>query len=540
MKYIFITGGVLSSVGKGITGGALAALLESCGLRCTCMKLDPYINVDPGTMSPQEHGEVFVTADGAETDLDLGHYERFLSSDMSKRNSITSGKIYSDVIFRERRGDYLGATVQVVPHVTNYIQEKIEEVGVNYDVTLVEVGGTVGDIESLPYLEAIRQMRMRLGMQHVLCMHVTWLPFIKSAGELKTKPTQHSVKELRSIGIQPDVLVCRSEHALSDKKRNKIALFTNVNAENVISAPDVSSIYAIPSVLAEQGVARIVTDQLKLQVQKVNVLPWQALVDKQQELSDKRGLRVAIVGKYTMSKDAYKSLDEALVHASLALGTSVEVHYFDADDVDNIEKNLAGVHGIIVPGGFGGRGCQGKLATITYARERKIPFLGICLGMQLAVIEFCRSVLGMSDADSTEINSDTTTPVVGLIEELAKRDYQGNAMKQHSMLGGTMRLGSKVDRLQPESVVAKAYGTEQICERHRHRYEVNPEYIDACAKAGLLVTGRSDPEGFIDCIELKDHPWFVGCQFHPEFTSKPLKPNKLFISFLEHASVALV
>ena len=535
MKYIFITGGVLSSVGKGITAGALAALLESGGLRCTCMKLDPYINVDPGTMRPQEHGEVYVTADGAETDLDLGHYERFLTSNMSKRNSVTSGKVYSDVIFKERRGDYLGATVQVVPHITDHIQGLFEQVGKEVDVTLVEVGGTIGDIESLPYLEAIRQMRVRHGADHVLSLHVTWLPYIKSAGELKTKPTQHSVKDLRSIGIQPDILICRSEHDLAQNQKEKIALFTNVPVKNVISAPDVRSIYAIPGVLALQNVGKHVAEQLKLSLNKEDASPWDALVDKHAQLAKGKAVRIGIVGKYIQSKDAYKSIEEALVHASIQAGRAVECVYLDAEKCAESIEGFKLLDALIVPGGFGQRGVTGKLAAIRYAREHDLPFLGICFGMQLAVIDFCRYVMGMTDANSTELDEETTTPVIGLIEELARREYEGNEMKKHSMLGGTMRLGAKEDLLTSGSLAARSYGAEVISERHRHRYEVNPEYRNALEAHGLIVTGLSKEEGFIDVVELKGHRWFIGCQFHPEFTSKPLKPHPLFVSLLKAA-----
>lgn len=530
MKYIFITGGVVSSLGKGITAGALGALLEACGQRVTCMKLDPYINVDPGTMSPSEHGEVYVTQDGYETDLDLGHYERFLSVSLSgEHNYVTSGQVYGEVIRKERRGDYLGKTVQVVPHITDHIQSLIESVGTEHDITLVEVGGTVGDIEGLPFLESIRQLRIKHGYHNVMFIHLTLLPYIKTAGELKTKPTQHSVKELRSIGIQPDLLICRAERAIDDDEKNKIALFTNVKCSNVISIPDVDSIYRLPQILCDQDVHALVCKQFGLDLIKPNLKQWDALVVKQRQASVP--VKVAIVGKYTNSKDAYKSLHEALCHAAIHLGLALDIEYICSSKVTNKCLEQLGVDAVLVPGGFGERGIDGKMQAIRWARENKVPYLGICFGMQLAVIEFCRNVLSIKEANSTELEPGCEQPVVCLIEELKSADELSTVQD----LGGSMRLGSVKDSVVASSLIAKIYGSDVIDERHRHRYEVSPHYLERIEKGGLAVSARSQQSGFVDVVELADHPWFIGCQFHPEFNSKPLAPHPLFESFLKAA-----
>ncbi|MEC8063637.1 MAG: CTP synthase [Pseudomonadota bacterium] len=532
MHYIFITGGVVSSLGKGIISGSLGALLEASGFKVTCMKLDPYINVDPGTMSPQEHGEVYVTEDGAETDLDLGHYERFLKNNLRKEHSITSGQVYADVIERERRGDYLGATVQVIPHITDQIQNKIEAVGENTDIVLVEVGGTVGDIESLPFLEAIRQMRMRVGHKNVVYIHLTLLPYIKTAGEMKTKPTQHSVKEMRSIGIQPDILICRAERDLMEQEREKIGLFTNVPTRAVISVADVDSIYKIPLVLAKQNVDKQVRDhfQLPAQDKPVDLTAWEALIAKEREMTP--GPRIAIVGKYINSKDAYKSLIEAVKHASITLGKETHIEIIDAEKISDktVDSIFANFHGIIVAGGFGERGVEGKIQAIRWAREQNRPFFGICLGMQLAVVEYSRNVLKLPDANSTEFDINTQNPVICLIDEL-----QNRSDNEPVHMGGTMRLGTGKDHLSPGSKIHAVYQASCIAERHRHRYEVNPDYIEPLEAKGFMVSGRSDCHGYVDVIELKEHPWFIGCQFHPEFNSKPLVPHPLFIGFLQEA-----
>lgn len=528
MKLIFVTGGVVSSLGKGLTAGALGALLESCGHRVTCMKLDPYINVDPGTMSPAEHGEVYVTQDGYETDLDLGHYERFLSVSLQgEENYVTSGQVYADVIRKERRGDYLGKTVQVIPHITDHIQASIEKVGQQHDITLVEVGGTVGDIESLPFLESIRQLRIKHGFHSVMFVHLTLLPYIKTAGEMKTKPTQHSVKELRSIGIQPDVLVCRADRALDDAEKNKISLFTNVKSRNVISIPDVDTVYRLPQVLLAQELHEIVTKQFQIGTSKPNLEQWDALVERQHKTAGR--LKVAIVGKYTNSKDAYKSLQEALIHAGIALAMTVDIVYVNADEVTVTKLQGLGLSAVLVPGGFGERGVEGKIEVIRWARETGIPFLGICFGMQLAVVEFCRNVLHLPAANTTEVDPATESPVVCLIEELQAVDPQEQKM------GGSMRLGSVADTVQKNSLLYKIYASERIEERHRHRYEVNPDYVNQLEASGMIVSARSESSGFVDVVELTDHAWFMGCQFHPEFLSKPLLPHPLFMSFLKAA-----
>ncbi|HAT2065968.1 TPA: CTP synthase [Legionella pneumophila] len=535
-KYIFITGGVVSSLGKGIAAASLAAILEARGLRVTLIKLDPYINVDPGTMSPFQHGEVFVTNDGAETDLDLGHYERFIKTTMTKRNNFTSGKIYENVIKKERRGDYLGGTVQVIPHITNEIKRCIKLGADAFDVAMVEIGGTVGDIESLPFLEAIRQMRIELGSQRAIFIHLTLVPYIATSGETKTKPTQHSVKELRSIGIQPDVLICRSEKPLSMADRAKIALFTNVEKEAVISLEDANSIYQIPMILHAQHLDEIVVKKLSLEAKQADLSEWQRVVDMQAVQT--MTVKIAMVGKYTELNDAYKSINEALSHAGIHTETKVEIIYFDAE---MIEKHgallLESIDAILVPGGFGERGVEGKIKAIQYAREHKVPFLGICLGMQTAVIEFARNVVGLTGANSTEFNKETLYPVLGLISEWMDADGSKQTRDENTDLGGTMRLGGQYCHLVEGTLARKVYGKPQIIERHRHRYEVNNKYVDSLVKHGLIISGRSADNSLVEMIELADHPWFLACQFHPEFTSNPRDSHPLFKEFVLAARI---
>jgi len=530
-NYIFITGGVVSSLGKGIAAASLAAILEARGLRVTLIKLDPYINVDPGTMSPFQHGEVFVTQDGAETDLDLGHYERFVRSTMTKLNNFTSGKIYENVIKKERRGDYLGGTVQVIPHITNEIKRCIKLGSDGFDIAMVEIGGTVGDIESLPFLEAIRQMRMELGAQKTVFIHLTLVPYIATSGETKTKPTQHSVKELRSIGIQPDVLICRSEQPLSMHDRAKIALFTNVEKEGVISLQDAKSIYQIPMILHEQALDETVVKKLGMNPPPADLSEWQRVVDAQ--CVKTMAVRIGLVGKYVELNDAYKSINEALVHAGIHTQTQVEIVYIDADLIEQHGTNLLeNLDAILVPGGFGERGVEGKIQAIQYAREQRIPFLGICLGLQTAVIEFARNVVGLKGANSTEFDKMTPYPVIGLISEWLSGDGQVNVRNEQSDLGGTMRLGAQLCHLQPDTLALRAYGKTQILERHRHRYEVNNAFVDALVQHGLLICGRSVDHALVEMIELPEHPWFLACQFHPEFTSTPRDSHPLFQSFV--------
>ncbi|MCW8467134.1 CTP synthase [Legionella pneumophila] len=535
-KYIFITGGVVSSLGKGIAAASLAAILEARGLRVTLIKLDPYINVDPGTMSPFQHGEVFVTNDGAETDLDLGHYERFVKTTMTKRNNFTSGKIYENVIKKERRGDYLGGTVQVIPHITNEIKRCIKLGADAFDVAMVEIGGTVGDIESLPFLEAIRQMRIELGSERAIFIHLTLVPYIATSGETKTKPTQHSVKELRSIGIQPDVLICRSEKPLSMADRAKIALFTNVEKEAVISLEDANSIYQIPMILHAQHLDEIVVKKLSLEAKQADLSEWQRVVDMQAVQT--MTVKIAMVGKYTELNDAYKSINEALLHAGIHTETKVEIIYFDAE---MIEKHgallLESIDAILVPGGFGERGVEGKIKAIQYAREHKVPFLGICLGMQTAVIEFARNVVGLTGANSTEFNKETLYPVLGLISEWMDADGSKQIRDENTDLGGTMRLGGQYCHLAEGTLARKVYGKPQIIERHRHRYEVNNKYVDSLVKHGLIISGRSADNSLVEMIELADHPWFLACQFHPEFTSNPRDSHPLFKEFVLAARI---
>lgn len=529
--YIFITGGVVSSLGKGIAAASLAAILEARGLSVTMIKLDPYINVDPGTMSPFQHGEVFVTNDGAETDLDLGHYERYVNTTMTKRNNFTSGKIYENVIKKERKGDYLGGTVQVIPHITNEIKRCIKLGADGFDVAMVEIGGTVGDIESLPFLEAIRQMRIELGAQRALFIHLTLVPYIAASGETKTKPTQHSVKELRSIGIQPDVLICRSEKPLSISDRAKIALFTNVEKEGVISLEDAKSIYQIPMMLHDQGLDELVVKKLALNVKPADLSEWQRVVDMQKIQT--MTVKVAMVGKYTELNDAYKSINEALLHAGIHSQTKVEIVYLDAELIEKHGSSLLdGMDAILVPGGFGERGIEGKISAIQYAREHKVPFLGICLGMQTAVIEFARNVAGLTNANSTEFNHQTPYPVIGLINEWMDADGSKQTRDEHTDLGGTMRLGAQMCQLEEGTLARKVYEKPQIVERHRHRYEVNNHYIDELVQHGLVIAGRSADHSLVEMIELADHPWFLACQFHPEFTSNPRNTHPLFKQFV--------
>lgn len=530
-NYIFITGGVVSSLGKGIAAASLAAILEARGLSVTLIKLDPYINVDPGTMSPFQHGEVFVTNDGAETDLDLGHYERFVNTTMTQRNNFTSGKIYENVIKKERRGDYLGGTVQVIPHITNEIKRCIKLGAEGFDVAMVEIGGTVGDIESLPFLEAIRQMRIELGAQRALFLHLTLVPYIATSGETKTKPTQHSVKELRSIGIQPDILICRSEKTLSPGDRAKIALFTNVEKEGVIALEDAKSIYQIPMILHEQGLDEIVVKKLGLNVKPADLSEWQQVVTMQAVQT--MTVKIAMVGKYTELSDAYKSINEALLHAGIHSETKVEIVYLDAELIEKHGADLLdNMDAILVPGGFGERGIEGKIKAIQYAREHKVPFLGICLGMQTAVIEFARNVAGWNDANSTEFNKTTSYPVIGLISEWMDADGSRQVRDEHTDLGGTMRLGAQLCQLEEGTLARKVYGKPQIVERHRHRYEVNNTLIEQLVAYGLIIAGRSSDGTLVEMIELADHPWFLACQFHPEFTSNPRNTHPLFKQFV--------
>ncbi|WP_455199576.1 CTP synthase [Kaarinaea lacus] len=533
-KYVFVTGGVVSSLGKGIASASLAAILESRGLKVSLMKLDPYINVDPGTMSPFQHGEVFVTEDGAETDLDLGHYERFVRTTMGQGNNYTSGRIYSNVISKERRGDYLGGTVQVIPHVTDEIKSCILKCGKGLDVLMVEIGGTVGDIESLPFLEAIRQMGVDLGRENTLYMHLTLLPYIPTAGEIKTKPTQHSVKELRSIGIQPDILLCRADRPVPEDERRKIALFTNVEERAVVSAVDARSIYEIPLLLHEQHLDQIVVDKLHLDVPKADLSEWKAVMDA---MDDPTGeVTVAMVGKYMDLTEAYKSLSEALIHAGLHTRTQVKIRYIDSEDIENEGTDcLEDVDAILVPGGFGERGVEGKIAAVKYARENGVPYLGICLGMQVAVIEYARNVAGLKDAHSTEFKKDAKDPVIALITEWTTAEGEVERRSEDSDLGGTMRLGGQECVLADGSKSRELYGKSRIIERHRHRYEFNNRYLDVLQDAGLAVVGRSADGTLVEMVEIPEHPWFVACQFHPEFTSTPRDGHPLFSGFITAA-----
>jgi len=533
-KYIFVTGGVVSSLGKGIAAASLAAILESRGVKITMLKLDPYINVDPGTMSPFQHGEVFVTDDGAETDLDLGHYERFVTAKMTKRNNFTTGQIYESVIRKERHGDYLGGTVQVIPHITDEIKLFIRRGAGDAEVAMVEVGGTVGDIESLPFLEAIRQMGIELGRDNVCYIHLTLVPYIASAGEIKTKPTQHSVKELREIGIQPDVLLCRADRPLPDDERRKIALFTSVVPEAVISAVDVDSIYKIPGMLHAQKLDEIVCRKLNFNPPPADLSSWETLIYKLEH--PMREVNIALVGKYVDLTESYKSLSEALIHAGIHTGAKARIHYIDSETIEKDgTRCLLNMNAILVPGGFGKRGVEGKIRAIRFARENKIPYLGICLGMQLAVIEYARNVVGLDAAHSTEFDPQTPHPVIALITEWQDRDGRVEQRSEESNMGGTMRLGGQECVLEAGSVVRKIYGTERISERHRHRYEVNNHYLVRIRQAGLRESGISAKDELCEMIELPDHPWFVACQFHPEFTSTPRDGHPLFKAFVQAA-----
>ena len=534
-KYVFITGGVVSSLGKGIAAASLAAILESRHIKVTMLKLDPYINVDPGTMSPFQHGEVFVTEDGAETDLDLGHYERFISAKMTKRNNFTTGQIYDSVIKKERRGDYLGGTVQVIPHITDEIKHFIRLGANDAEVAVVEIGGTVGDIESLPFLEAIRQMAIEVGRNNACFIHLTLVPYIASAGEIKTKPTQHSVKELRQIGIQPDVLLCRADRPLPADERRKIALFTNVLEEAVISAVDVDSIYKIPRILHDQHLDEIVCRKLELNPPPADLTQWDQLIyDKEHP---EHAVDIALVGKYVDLTESYKSLSEALIHAGMHTKCVVKIHYIDSETLEGGDTSaLIGMDAILVPGGFGKRGVEGKIKAIRYARENKIPYLGICLGMQLAVIEYARHVAGMPDAHSTEFDPDTPYPVVALITEWRDSSGAVEQRSERSNLGGTMRLGGQPCQFVSGTLARAVYGQDTITERHRHRYEVNNTLLEKLEQAGLKVSGRSmGEEHLCEMIELPHHPWFIAVQFHPEFTSTPRYGHPLFTAFLSAA-----
>jgi len=533
-RYIFVTGGVVSSLGKGIASASLAAVLEARGFKLTILKLDPYINVDPGTMSPFQHGEVFVTEDGAETDLDLGHYERFIRTKMTRSNNFTTGRIYETVLRKERRGDYLGGTVQVIPHITDEIKRRILSGGKDADVAIVEIGGTVGDIESQPFLEAVRQLKVEMGSAHALLMHLTLVPYIATAGETKTKPTQHSVKELRSIGLQPDILLCRSDREIDLDSRRKIALFTNVEVRAVVPLPDAKTIYAIPELLKDHGLDQIVLDKFGVDAPAADLREWHEVVDN--ELNPESEVVVAMVGKYMELLDAYKSLNEALKHAGIHNRTHVKIHYINAEDVEEQGSTiLADANAILVPGGFGERGLEGKLQAVKFARENKIPYLGICLGMQSAVIEFARNVLHLDQANSTEFNRKTPDPVIALITEWVDSDGTVEKRDEGADLGGTMRLGAQECHLERDSKVAAIYGKNVIVERHRHRFEFNNSYLDQMRKAGLKVGGWSSDDTLVEVIEYQDHPWFVACQFHPEFTSTPRDGHPLFSSYIRAA-----
>lgn len=530
-RFIFVTGGVVSSLGKGISSASLGALLEARGISVSMMKLDPYINVDPGTMSPFQHGEVFVTHDGAETDLDLGHYERFVNTTTSKNSNFTTGRIYQNVLKKERSGEYLGATVQVIPHITDEIKRKIKAGANGADICLVEIGGTVGDIESLPFLEAIRQLGSELGRARSLFLHLTLVPYIKTAGEIKTKPTQHSVKELRSIGIQPDILLCRSEQPLPGSHRSKIALFTNVREQAVISAHDADDIYAIPRMLHAQDLDDIVLEHFAIQAPEADLTVWDKVVNAKNSFT--ASVDIAMVGKYMHLRDSYMSLNEALMHAGIHSATKVNIHYFESEEIENKGvEHLKSMDAILVPGGFGERGVEGKIQAVRYARENKIPYLGICLGMQVAVIEYARNMNGWSDANSTEFDATTSNPVIALITEWQDISGQAQARDENSDLGGTMRLGAQDVKLLPDTKIRAVYGAETIQERHRHRYEFNNNFMSEMEKTGMCFSGRS-PDNLVETVELSDHPWFVATQFHPEFTSNPRDGHPLFKSFVE-------
>jgi CTP synthase len=530
-RYIFVTGGVVSSLGKGIASASLAAILEARGLKVTMLKLDPYINVDPGTMSPFQHGEVFVTEDGAETDLDLGHYERFIRTTMGKRNNFTTGRVYQHVLRKERRGDYLGGTVQVIPHITDEIKRRVIEGAGDADIALCEIGGTVGDIESLPFLEAVRQLKVELGSNRAMFMHLTLVPYIATAGEIKTKPSQHSVKELRSIGIQPDILVCRSDFALPESQAKKLSMFTNVEERAVISLPDADTIYKIPAMLEAQGLDQIVVERFNLDCPKADLGEWNAVADA--FLNPEGEVTIAMVGKYMELLDAYKSLIEAISHAGISHRKKVKIEYIDSERVEREGVEiLKDFSAILVPGGFGERGVEGKIEAVRYARENKVPYLGICLGMQVAVIEYARNVAGLAGATSSEFNTEAEHPVIGLITEWTDHTGEIEQRTDDSDLGGTMRLGAQLCHLKAGTHVAEAYGSTEVVERHRHRYEVNNNYVSQLEAAGLVISGRSTDGELVEVVEAPDHPWFVACQFHPEFTSTPRDGHGLFKGFI--------
>ena len=534
-RFIFVTGGVVSSLGKGIASASLGAVLESRGLSVTILKLDPYINLDPGTMSPFQHGEVFVTEDGSETDLDLGHYERFLKTKMSKSNNFTTGQVYETVLKKERRGDYLGGTVQVIPHITDEIKKRIIKGAAESDIAIVEIGGTVGDIESQPFLEAIRQMKIDLGAKRTIFMHLTLVPYIAVAGEIKTKPTQRSVKEMLSHGLQPDILICRSEKEISEEAREKIALFTNVDKDSVISMPDLESIYKIPLKLNEQFVDELVVNKLDISCKKPDLSDWERVIEA--DSNPKGEVQITMVGKYIDLRDAYKSLNEALVHGGIQQELKVEIKYVDSEllESSDVKEILENSDAILVPGGFGERGIEGMIAAARYARENKIPYLGICLGMQVAVIEYARNVLGLKDAHSSEFNKESHNPVIGLIHEWIDSNGKLEKRDEDSELGGTMRLGGQQCLLSKGSLTENLYGSKKIYERHRHRYEVNNNYVEQLISSGMDVAGRSEDNNLVEVVELKDHPWFIGCQFHPEFTSNPREGHPLFKGFIKAA-----
>ncbi len=530
-KYIFITGGVLSSLGKGIASASIATLLKNSGLKVSILKADPYINVDPGTMSPLEHGEVFVTDDGAETDLDLGHYERFLDENLSQKNNFTTGRVYSTVIEKERRGDYLGKTIQVIPHIVGEIVRRIKKAGESQEILIVEIGGTVGDIEGLPFLEAIRAMRVELGKKNAMNIHLTLVPYIKVAGELKTKPTQHSVGELRRIGITPDMIICRSEIPLNRDLKNKIAISCGIDKNCVIESPDSASIYQIPLTFLNQNILEPIAENLALKKLNPNMSKWDSLVKR--VIAPNSEVTIAFVGKYLDLKESYKSLTEGLIHAGATLDTKVKINWVDSEKLnsENVDKILKDVSGVLVPGGFGERGIDGKMTAINYARINKIPFLGICLGMQLAIIEFARSILNIKDANSMEFDPNTKEPLIYLIDSFIDANGKKQIRTYKSPLGGTMRLGGYDCNIKPNTLLSKIYGTKKTRERHRHRYEANPKYREILEKNGLIVSGESD--GLIEAIELKNHPFFVGVQFHPEFTSRLISPNPVILNFIE-------
>lgn len=530
-RFVFVTGGVVSSLGKGIAAASLAALFEARGLRVTMQKLDPYINVDPGTMSPYQHGEVFVTDDGAETDLDLGHYERFTHANMTRRSNYTTGRIYESVIHRERRGDYLGATVQVIPHITDAIKDGILSLrSEDVDIALVEIGGTAGDIESLPFLEAIRQLRFDLGVRNVAYIHLTLVPYIASAGEIKSKPTQHSVQKMREIGIQPDVLLCRSEHTIPQSQKDKIALFCNVEKRAVIEAPDVDTIYSVPLTLNDGGLASVVLEHFGMEAPEPDLSEWEAICQKIR--APEKKVRIAMVGKYVELIDAYKSINESLIHGGMANDVRVQIEYIDAESLNKGDLSaLNGVHGVLVPGGFGERGTEGKINAVCYARENRIPYLGICLGMQLAVVEFARHVAGLENATSSEFDEKAEHPVIALMTEWEQEGHRIHRSGSDD-LGGTMRLGGYPCHLIEGTKAFEAYGESEIRERHRHRYEFNDTYREQLVEAGLVVSGTLPDDSLVEIVEVNDHPWFVACQFHPEFLSRPYKPHPLFAGFI--------